>query len=107
MDIRCITTKMNYGEGAIYGVAKLFASPQDKEGEVNKTLIAGVILTEESLTPNQNEEGFDIERMYECEIIIIPKHIYEKNIYTGGGARIDQVLVSGYEDPNNYEKQIK
>lgn len=44
--------------------------------------------------------------MYECEVIIIPKRIFEHNTYTGRGARIDQILTSGYGHRENYEKEI-
>ena len=107
MTPKSIAAKMNYGDDAIYGIAKLYASPRGKDGEVNKTLIAGVILTEESITPNKSDDGYEIERMYECEVIIIPKRIFEKNINPGGGGDIAQVLLGGYGDPENYERQIK
>jgi hypothetical protein len=98
-------TKMTYGEHTIHGIAKLYVCPREKEGVINKALIAGVILTSESLTPTI-ENGYEVERMYECEVIIIPKKIFEKNIYTGGGASIEVVLVSGYGYRENYEREI-
>ena len=106
MDVKSYSTKMNYGDHAIHGIAKLYASPREKEGEINRTLIAGVILTSESLTPNKDDEGYEIERMYECEVIIIPKRIFEKNTYTGRGASIEDTLISGYGHRENYDKEI-
>ena len=104
--MKSMLTKMTYGNHAIYGIAKLYASPREKEGDVHKTLIAGIILTPESITPNKDEDGYEWDRMYECEVIIIPKRIFEKNTYTGRGASIEDVLQSAYGYHKNYEREI-
>ncbi len=103
---------------AIYGVAKLFvrvASGGDGEIEgkkVYRTLIAGVLVTDETLNPVKGKLAEDIpgynqdypkDRMYECEVVIIPRRIFE-----GGpiGYRIDQILCGGYEKHCFYEREV-
>jgi hypothetical protein len=103
------------GENIFYGTAKLFARDRKSDLppnlQVNKTLIAGILLTEKSLCPNlkKPKKGDVIfgkyyeDRMYECDVIIIPRRVFEGG---PGGQRIDQILCGGFERPDFYEKEI-
>lgn len=99
-------TKELFGEKAIYGIGKLFFMPRGKTQviteKLDSTLIAGVIITDECLNPPAQNEIYGFDRMVECEVIIIPKRIFEDRERYFDGMRIDQVLTGGYADQSNY-----
>ena len=108
MDLREQLAKDLFGDNIILGVAKLYARPAsggDGSNGEKRTLVAGVIVTENPLCEGGRGEIGANDRMYECEVIIIPKSIFEASKFEGG-ERIDQILVGGYADHRMYKKQI-
>jgi hypothetical protein len=108
MDLREQLAKDLFGDNIIFGVAKLYARPAsggDGPSGEKRTLIAGVIVTENPLCKGGRGEIGVNDRMYECEVVIIPRSVFEASKFESG-KRIDQILVGGYGDPRMYKKKI-
>ena len=108
MDLREQLAKDLFGDNITFGIAKLYARPAsggDGPNGEKRTLVAGVVVTENPLCEKGRGEIGTNDRMYECEVVIIPKRIFEASKFEQG-KRIDQILVGGYGDPRMYKKQI-
>jgi hypothetical protein len=107
-ELKEMLTKQMFGENILYGVAKLYmrrATGGPGTKGMARTLIGGVIVTDDPICSGNDDAVSKNDRMYECEVIIIPRRIYESSTFQRG-ARIDQILVGGYELPQRYKRQI-
>lgn len=107
-DLREMLAKQMFGENIVYGVAKLYMRPaaggSGQNGEA-RTLVGGVIVTDNPICPGEDDTVGENDRMYECEIIVIPRRIHGSSTFQSG-YRIDQILVGGYDLPQRYKKKI-
>lgn len=96
-----VLTEWQYGDGAIKLAGKFLMLRREKKS----IILGGVLESLHSLDPKKLNDGVE---MWETEIILIPRKKYAHNNTEACFASLtpDQMLASGWGNPENWDKTI-
>lgn len=93
-----------FGPNAARFISKLLVyAPREKQG-FHCHVVAGVGVSTDQQTLAETVKTFE---MWECEVLVIPrrKHLHPKRPLSH--CTIEQALLCGYEDTDNYKEHIE